>query len=93
MKRLIKQFLKKLPGLRSLGIFYRRRLYASVPGSVNFASRKILKIIPFVLDAKYIPAGDGVKRTRKLLAKAAISDKEASPFFYSLDEKVCIVST
>jgi formate C-acetyltransferase len=93
MKRLIKQFLKKLPWLHSLGIFYRRRLYASTPSNANSTLKKVLQILPFVFDSKYIVAGDGKKRTRKLLVKVAIKDNAASPFFYSLDEKICIVSS
>jgi formate C-acetyltransferase len=93
MKRLVKQFRKQLPGLRSLGIFYRRRFYDSIQGSVNSTSKKILKIISFVFDSKYISAADGRKWIRKLLAKTAIMDNPTSPFFYSIDEKVCIVSS
>jgi hypothetical protein len=93
MKRLIKQILKRLPWLRSLGIFYRRRLYASKQGSSNSVFKKIAKIIPLAFDSKYIVAGDGAKWTRKLLVKAAITDNTASPFFYSLDKKICIVSS
>jgi formate C-acetyltransferase len=56
-------------------------------------SKKILKIISFTFDSKYILAADGRKRTRKLLAKAVIRDNATSPFFYSLDEKICVVSS